>query len=77
MGFIVCFIDDSDFEHELVREEIATHAPGFEFVQTYTFDEALKALGAKIPVLFLQLRESKDLLYFCPKSFPRPTLALV
>ena len=53
MRFIICFIDDSDFEHELVREEIAVNAPGFEFVQTYTFDEALKALGARIPVLFL------------------------
>jgi DNA-binding NarL/FixJ family response regulator len=53
MGFIICFIDDSDFEHELVREVIAAHAPGFEFVQAYTFDEALKALGARIPVLFL------------------------
>jgi len=53
MRFIVCFIDDSDFEHELVRTEIAANAPDFEFVQTYTFAEALKALGVRIPVLFL------------------------
>jgi DNA-binding NarL/FixJ family response regulator len=53
MGFIICFIDDSDFEHELVRAEIAANAPDFEFVQTYTFDEARKALGTRIPVLFL------------------------
>jgi DNA-binding NarL/FixJ family response regulator len=53
MGFIVCFIDDSDFEHELVRTEIAANTPDFEFVQTYTFNAARKALGARIPVLFL------------------------
>jgi DNA-binding NarL/FixJ family response regulator len=53
MRFSVCFIDDSDFEHELVRTEIAANTPDFEFVQTYTFDEARRALGSRIPVLFL------------------------
>ncbi len=31
MKAIVCFIDDSDFEHELVRNEIAPCAPDLEF----------------------------------------------
>jgi DNA-binding NarL/FixJ family response regulator len=53
MRFIVCFIDDADFEHDLVRTEIAANAPDFEFVQAYTFDDALKAMGTRIPVLFL------------------------
>ena len=34
---IVCFIDDSSFEHELVSHEIAPSAPDLEFVQTTTF----------------------------------------
>ena len=25
MRFVICFIDDSNFEHELVREEIAVN----------------------------------------------------
>ncbi len=53
MRFIICFIDDSDFEHDLVRTEIAARTPDFEFVQTYTFEEAREALGTRIPVLFL------------------------
>ncbi len=53
MRFTVCFIDDSDFEHQVVRTELAAYAPDFEFVQTYTFAEALKALEGRIPVLFL------------------------
>ncbi len=50
---IICFIDDSDFEHDLVRNEIAPSAPGFSFLQTYTFEEAKKDLGNRIPILFL------------------------
>jgi len=50
---IICFIDDSGFEHELVRDEIAPCAPDVEFVQAYTFDEALDRLGHRIPDLFL------------------------
>ena len=50
---IICFIDDSDFEHDLVREEIAPCAPDLMFIQAYTFDEAADKLSGKIPVLFL------------------------
>ena len=50
---IICFIDDSDFEHALVREEIAPSASGLDFVQAYTFEEARELLGLQVPVLFL------------------------
>lgn len=50
---IICFIDDSDFEHDLVRNEIASAAPYLEFLQGYTYDEARDLLGGRIPVLFL------------------------
>jgi DNA-binding NarL/FixJ family response regulator len=50
---IICFIDDSDFEHDLVRNEIASAAPDLKFIQAYTYDEARDLLGEKIPVLFL------------------------
>jgi len=53
MDLIICFIDDSDFEHDLVRHEIAPFAPGITFVQAYTFEEAKDILGKKIPGLFL------------------------
>jgi DNA-binding NarL/FixJ family response regulator len=49
----ICFIDDSDFEHELVRCEIAPFAPDFQFVQAHTFEEARKALEERAPALFL------------------------
>jgi len=50
---IICFIDDSDFEHDLVRNEIASAAPDLEFLQAYTYDEAIDMLRERIPVLFL------------------------
>ncbi|MBW2204157.1 MAG: hypothetical protein JRF52_08660 [Deltaproteobacteria bacterium] len=50
---VICFIDDSGFEHDLVKYEIAPSAPDFEFVQTYTFAEAKDLLAAKTPSLFL------------------------
>lgn len=50
---IICFIDDSDFEHELVEKEIAPSASDLDFVQAYTFEQARDMLGKKIPVLFL------------------------
>jgi DNA-binding NarL/FixJ family response regulator len=53
MDLIICFIDDSDFEHDLMKKEIAPHAPGLTFVQAYTFEEAQERLGGKIPILFL------------------------
>jgi len=50
---IVCFIDDSGFEHDLVQHEIAPSAPDLEFVQAATFDEAVHRLNDKVPALFL------------------------
>ncbi|MBU2499542.1 MAG: hypothetical protein KKE57_11635 [Proteobacteria bacterium] len=53
MDLIICFIDDSPFEHDLVRQEITPAAPYLTFVQAYTFEEAMKRIGREIPVLFL------------------------
>ncbi len=53
MELIICFIDDSDFEHDLMKKEIAPQAPGLTFVQAYTFEEAQDRPGKKIPILFL------------------------
>jgi len=53
MAHLVCFIDDSDFEHDLVRHEIAPRATGLEFCQTHTFEEARETLGNRFPALFL------------------------
>ncbi len=50
---IICFIDDSDFEHDLVRREIAPQAETFTFVQAYTFEEAVEKLASADPALFL------------------------
>ena len=50
---IIVFIDDSGFEHDLVEGEIAPAAPAFTFVQTTTFEEARRELGARTPALFL------------------------
>lgn len=60
MEKIVCFIDDSKFEHDLVTNEIAPAAPDLVFVQTYTFDEARERLGRRIPALFLLDLWGKD-----------------
>ena len=53
IDLIICFIDDSDFEHDLVLNEIAPCAPGLDFVQAHTFEEAREILGKRIPILFL------------------------
>jgi DNA-binding NarL/FixJ family response regulator len=50
---IVCFIDDSRFEHDLVCHEIVPVATDLEFVQAYTFDEAVDRLDHRAPALFL------------------------
>ena len=50
---IICFIDDSDFEHDLVRHEIAPSAPDIHFLQTYTFEETRQKLVDQNPSLFL------------------------
>jgi len=53
MERIICFIDDSDFEHDLVRHEIAPCAADCTFVQAYTFQDAREALRTGVPSLFL------------------------
>ncbi|MCF8062203.1 MAG: hypothetical protein K9M82_06785 [Deltaproteobacteria bacterium] len=50
---VICFIDDSDFEHDLVRREIAPQAEEDSFVQAYTFEEAEERLDSTVPSLFL------------------------
>ncbi len=53
MKHIICFIDDSKFEHDLVRNQIAPLVPDMEFIQTFTFDEVMDELGTAKPSLFL------------------------
>ncbi len=53
MDPIICFIDDSRFEHDLVRNEIAPYDKRLEFVQACTFDEAKIKLKGRIPGIFL------------------------
>jgi len=60
MKQIICFIDDSKFEHDLVRNEIASCDPEMEFVQAYTFEEVRDILGTKAPRLFLLDLWGKD-----------------
>ena len=69
---IICFIDDSDFEHDLVRNEIAPSAPDVLFIQAYTFEETKQELMGRHPSLFLldlwgQDPEVKDP-YLTPKA---------
>ena len=74
MDLIICFIDDSDFEHDLVRNEIAPSAPGLNFVQAYTFEEAGKMLGARIPALFLLDLWGQDVAVESPSLTPKEEL---
>ncbi len=53
MKTIICFIDDSDFEHDLIHTEIAPCSAEFDFVSAYDFEEARRLLGSKGPALFL------------------------
>ena len=53
MNPIICFIDDSEFEHDLVRREIAPQAEGITFVQAEAFEETVEILGDRVPALFL------------------------
>ncbi len=53
MKDIICFIDDSAFEHDLLKNEIAPTALDTVFIQGYTFDEIKKLLAGKTPSLFL------------------------
>ncbi len=50
---IICFIDDSDLEHDLVQNEVAPFSAEFTFVSAYDFEEARRLLGTKAPALFL------------------------
>ena len=53
MDSLICFIDDSAFEHDLVQNEIAPLADGMTFLQTVTFEEAVDRLNGRAPALFL------------------------
>ena len=71
---LVCFIDDSDFEHDLVRKEIAPNAPDLEFLQVFTFEEARESLGTEVPDLFLLDLWGKDEDVLEPSITPREKL---
>ena len=71
---IICFIDDSAFEHDLVRNEIAPLAPGHLFVQAYTFEEARNDLGRRVPAVFLLDLWGKDDEVSEPYLFPKKEL---
>lgn len=71
---IICFIDDSSFEHELVRNEISPADNGLEFVQAYTFNEARDILGKRIPGLFLLDLWGQDMDVTQPYIVPREKL---
>ncbi len=60
MKYLICFIDDSGFEHDLIHSEIAPFTPGLEFLQAYTFDEARVELAQTAPSLFLLDLWGKD-----------------
>ena len=72
---IICFIDDSDFEHDLVRHEISPCAPDIEFFQAYTFDEVRAGLGTRAPALFLLDLWGKDEDVLDPSVSPKEELA--
>lgn len=74
MDLVICFIDDSAFEHELVRNEIATADNVLKFVQAYTFDEARESLGERIPGLFLLDLWGQDMDVYNPSITPREKL---
>jgi DNA-binding NarL/FixJ family response regulator len=74
MDLIICFIDDSPFEHDLVRQEIAPSAPGLKFIQAYTFEEAKETLAGSIPVLFLLDLWGQDMTVKKPSLMPKKEL---
>ena len=74
MDLIICFIDDSGFEHELVRNEIAPSDKRLEFVLAYSFDEARKKLKGRIPGLFLLDLWGQDIDVSDPAITPREDL---
>ena len=74
MKRIVCFIDDSDFEHDLVRNELAVLAPDLDFIQARAFDEAMENLEARKPSLFLLDLWGQDQTVKEPRIIPKATL---
>jgi len=70
----ICFIDDSAFEHDLVRNEIAPCDPELEFVQAFTFEEARVKLGDKVQGLFLLDLWGKDEKVTEPRLTPKEEL---
>lgn len=74
MDLIICFIDDSPFEHDLVRHEIAPSAPDLKFIQAFTFEEAKEKLAKKIPVLFLLDLWGQDMTVKKPSLTPKKDL---
>ena len=74
MDLIICFIDDSDFEHDLIRNEIAPSEKKLEFVQAYTFDEARTKLKGRVPGLFLLDLWGQDAEVADPSITPREEL---
>ena len=74
MEDIICFIDDSPFEHALVREEIAPAARDLRFVQAYTFEEAEAVLNHSVPRLFLLDLWGADKTVTAPAITPKEAL---
>lgn len=74
MDLIICFIDDSGFEHELVKNEIAPFEKRLEFVQAYTFDDAKEKLKGRIPGIFLLDLWGRDTETANPSITPREEL---
>ena len=75
MDLIICFIDDSGFEHDLVRNVIAPFEKRLTFIQAYTFDEARSRLEGRIPGLFLLDLWGQDEEVINPSITPREELA--
>ncbi len=71
MGSMICFIDDSAFEHEMVRDEIAPLGTEWRFVQAYTFDEARSLLARDTPSLFLLDLWGQDETVSSPRIAPQ------
>lgn len=74
MDLIICFIDDSGFEHDLVKNEIAPFEKRLEFLQARTFDEARNKLKGRIPGLFLLDLWGQDPLVKDPFITPKAEL---
>lgn len=56
----ICFIDDSEYEHNLVKNEIAPCTSEFTFIQAFTFDDARKMIDKTPPACFLLDLWGKD-----------------